>query len=360
VQAILIGYNHREIDKEGEEADFKRVLSTFDQILMAPKYWILQPFMDKSDVTGYYIMNVCVAPEHRGKGIGSLLIRNFCETHKADIWLDVELGNKAALQLYERLGFSIASKKSIFLPGLGSYRMVRQPVAGRLALAVIDGHCLDFVRCTMLRYKADVLSVFYMIVTTALLIVNWNLPEFNVWLFLGSILMATSCFAMAHNHNHIPMWRVDFLNKLTDYWLTLFYGFPVYAWIPTHNMNHHQLNNREGDYTITWRLSERNNLFTMITFPFVSAVYQQKPTSDFLKHYWNVNKPKFFYYISQYVVWVLWIAGAFYLDSRKALLYVAIPMIVATQFVLIINYIQHVHTDEESQYNHSRNFHGPL
>lgn len=126
VQAILIGYNHREIDKEGEEADFKRVLSTFDQILMAPKYWILQPFMDKSDVTGYYIMNVCVAPEHRGKGIGSLLIRNFCETHKADIWLDVELGNKAALQLYERLGFSIASKKSIFLPGLGSYRMVRR------------------------------------------------------------------------------------------------------------------------------------------------------------------------------------------------------------------------------------------
>lgn len=197
-----------------------------------------------------------------------------------------------------------------------------------------------------------------MIVTTALLIVNWNLPEFNVWLFLGSILMATSCFAMAHNHNHIPMWRVDFLNKLTDYWLTLFYGFPVYAWIPTHNMNHHQLNNREGDYTITWRLSEKNNLLTMITFPFVSAIYQQKPTSDFLKHYWRTNKPKFFYYISQYVVWVLWIAGAFYLDSRKALLYVAIPMIVATQFVLIINYIQHVHTDEESQYNHSRNFTG--
>ncbi len=197
-----------------------------------------------------------------------------------------------------------------------------------------------------------------MIVTTALLIVNWNLPEFNVWLFLGSILMATSCFAMAHNHNHIPMWRIDFLNKLTDYWLTLFYGFPVYAWIPTHNMNHHQLNNREGDYTITWRLSEKNNLFTMITFPFVSAVYQQTPTSNFLKHYWKVNKPKFFYYISQYVVWVLWIAGAFYLDSRKALLYVAIPMIVATQFVLIINYIQHVHTDEESQYNHSRNFTG--
>ncbi|HRP70906.1 MAG TPA: fatty acid desaturase, partial [Turneriella sp.] len=210
----------------------------------------------------------------------------------------------------------------------------------------------------MLRYKADILSVFYMIVTTALLIVNWNLPEFNGWLFLGSILMATSCFAMAHNHNHIPMWRIDFLNKLTDYWLTLFYGFPVYAWIPTHNLNHHQYNNREGDYTITWRLSEKNNLLTMITFPFISAYYQQTPTTNFLKHYWRTNKTKFAYYISQYVVWGLWIIGAFYLDSRKALLYIAIPMIVSTQFVLIINYIQHVHTDEESQYNHSRNFTG--
>lgn len=210
----------------------------------------------------------------------------------------------------------------------------------------------------MLRYKADIVSVFYMIITTALLVVNWNLPEFNVWLWLGSILMATSCFAMAHNHNHIPMWRIDFLNKLTDYWLTLFYGFPVYAWIPTHNMNHHQLNNREGDYTITWRLSEKNNFFTMITFPIISAIYQQKPTSDFLKHYWRTNKPKFFYYISQYVVWGLWIAGALYLNPKKALLYVITPMLVSTQFVLIINYIQHVHCDEESQYNHSRNFTG--
>jgi hypothetical protein len=96
----------------------------------------------------------------------------------------------------------------------------------------------------------------------------------------------------------------------------------------------------------------------MISYPIISAIYQQKPTSDFLKHYWRTNKPKFFYYISQYVVWILWIGGALYLDARKALLYVITPMLVSTQFVLIINYIQHVHTDEESQYNHSRNFTG--
>ena len=210
----------------------------------------------------------------------------------------------------------------------------------------------------MLRYQADWLSVFYMIVTTSLLVVQWQLPEFNIFLFIASLIMATTCFAMAHYHNHLPMWRSDFMNKFTDYWLTLFYGFPVYAWVPTHNMNHHQLNNREGDYTKTWRLSEKNNLLTMITFPFVSAVYQQKPTSDFLKHHWNTNKPRFFYYISQYALLIGYIGAALYIDWKKALLYIVIPQQFSVQFVLIINYIQHVHCDEESQYNHSRNFVG--
>ncbi len=126
IQGILIAYNHSEIDKGAEQEDFKSALSFFDQILFAAKYYILRPFMDKSDVTGLYIQNVCVAAQHRGKGIGSLLIRNFCERQKTDVWLDVEMGNKAALALYERLGFRVTRRIPIFLPGLGSIRMARQ------------------------------------------------------------------------------------------------------------------------------------------------------------------------------------------------------------------------------------------
>lgn len=125
VVGMLIGYDHRTIDKAAEQADFQMALPLLDQLLMLPKYWILRPFLDKTEITGYYIQNVCVAANHRGKGIGSDLIRHFCSLHTGDAWLDVELGNKAALALYERLGFVIHSKKSVFLPGLGSYRMVK-------------------------------------------------------------------------------------------------------------------------------------------------------------------------------------------------------------------------------------------
>ena len=210
----------------------------------------------------------------------------------------------------------------------------------------------------MLKYKADLFSLLYMVISTSLLIIQWSLPEFNPFLFAASLLMACTSFVIAHNHNHLPMWKWDFLNKITDYWLTIFYGFPPYVWVPTHNLNHHKYTNRDGDYTITYRISEKNNLFTMLSFPIVSAVFQQKPTSDYLKYQWKNNKGLFFYCISQYAFLIVFLAGAFYLDWKKALLYIVIPQQFSVQFVLIINYIQHVHCDEESKYNHSRNFLG--
>ena len=210
----------------------------------------------------------------------------------------------------------------------------------------------------MLKFSADIRSVIYMIITTSLLYLNWTSPSFNWFFWLGSMAMATTCFAMAHNHNHVPMWKSKGLNVITDYWLTLFYGFPVYVWKPTHNMNHHKYNNTDKDYTKTYRLTEKNNLFTMLSFPIISAVYQQTPITDYLKMLWKNQKSGFFYAISQYVLLIAYLAAAFAIDWEKALLYVLLPQQFAVQFVLIINYIQHVHADEESEFNHSRNFTG--
>jgi len=112
----------------------------------------------------------------------------------------------------------------------------------------------------MLKYRADLRSVVYMILTTALLVVQWQLEELNWFLYIPCLYFAIAVAVMAHNHNHVGMWKSKFMNTVTDYWLTLFYGFPAFGWIPTHNKNHHKLNNKAGDYTITYRYSEKNNL----------------------------------------------------------------------------------------------------
>lgn len=52
--------------------------------------------------------------------------------------------------------------------------------------------------------------------------------------------------------------------------------------------------------------------------------------------------------------------AALFIDWRKALYFVIIPQQISLFSVLIFNYVQHVHANEESEWNHSRNFTGLL
>lgn len=212
----------------------------------------------------------------------------------------------------------------------------------------------------MLRYKADLKTIIYMIITTSLLFWQWNYLGVNPFTYTIYLFMSVSVAVITHNHNHVRIWKSDIMNLFQDWWLTVFYGFPVFAWIPTHNKNHHKMNNRLGDYTITYRFSEKNNLVTLLSYPTISGYYQQKAIKIYLKDLWNSNKKRFFLNTSQYAVLVIWIAAALLIDWKKALMFVIIPQQVSLFSVLIFNYVQHVHANEESEYNHSRNFTGFL
>ncbi len=207
----------------------------------------------------------------------------------------------------------------------------------------------------MLKYKADIKTLVFLSLTTAMLFFQWHFG-FHVIPFIISLYLAISVSVIAHNHNHVPMWSSKVMNNITDYWITLFYGFPAFGWIPTHNRNHHKFNNKEGDYTITYRFSEENNILTLLSYPSISAYYQQSPVMNYLRHMWVHNKTNFFLAVGQYLALGVLLAVSLYLDWRKSLLFIVIPHQVALFSVLIFNYIQHVHADEESDYNHSRNF----
>jgi beta-carotene hydroxylase len=218
---------------------------------------------------------------------------------------------------------------------------------------------LSFVLTIMLKNNADYRTIAYMLVTTGLLFFQWNYG-FNIAAFVLSLFMAVSVAVIAHNHNHVPTFKSNTLNMIMDYWITLFYGFPAFAWIPTHNRNHHHLNNREGDHTITYRVTEENNLFSLLPYPTISAYFQQIAIKDYLKDMRLRNPRRFWESIFQYVALVALIGGALILDWQKALLYIVIPHQVALYFIMLFNYVQHVHANEESEWNHSRNFVGPM
>lgn len=212
----------------------------------------------------------------------------------------------------------------------------------------------------MLRHSADWRTILYMVVTTGIFVAQWIIGELHPVLFPLSLFMAVAVAVMAHNHNHVPTFRPRWMNVLMDYWLTLFYGFPAFAWKPTHNMNHHVLNNREGDYTITWRYSEANHAGTLMSYPSISSFHQQKPIRDYLKALKKKDPRGFKLAIGQYVALALFIAAGIFIDWKSALFFIIIPQQFALFSILLFNYVQHVHANEESEWNHSRNFVGPM
>lgn len=210
-----------------------------------------------------------------------------------------------------------------------------------------------------LRYQADRRVLAWMAIASGLLVFNWTRPSVNPLTLIASCAMAISITTITHNHNHLKIWRSRWLNTLQDYWLTLFYGFPAFVWIPTHNQNHHKFINREGDYTITYRVTEHNTLWALLSYPTLSSYWQQRPINAFLRAAWRNRRPKFLYYVSQYVVLGLWIGTALLIDWRKALLYVVLPQQIGLFAVLVFNYLQHVGADEESEWEHSRDIVSP-
>ena len=203
-----------------------------------------------------------------------------------------------------------------------------------------------------------------MIITTLMFAYQWKtgLSDFGLWsiiLYIVYLHFSVVVSVITHNHNHLNIWNSKALNVLTDWWLTVFYGIPIFTWIPRHNRNHHKFTNKEGDSTATYRKTELNNLFTFVSYPGMSSYYQiTEGIVPFMKQMKKERPERFWEYIMQCVVLVAWWAVWFAIDWKLALIFVLIPQQISGYSVQIFNYIQHVHADEESKFNHSRNFMG--
>ncbi len=217
----------------------------------------------------------------------------------------------------------------------------------------------------MLRYNEDLRSLGFLCLAALLLPTLWiyggQIPK-GIWIMLYALqlLMAVVISTIVHNHQHLAIWKYRWMNVAMDNVLTVFYGFPVFAWVPTHNSNHHVHINKEPDYTKTYMASEKNNLLTLLTYPSMSGMLQLKAVGLYLKKLGKTNRSKFFIHLLQIFSLILWVGAALVLDWQKAIIYVIIPQQVSLFTVMVFNYIQHVHADEESEYNHSRNMTGKI
>ena len=83
-----------------------------------------------------------------------------------------------------------------------------------------------------------------------MLAAQFALPNSSRYLVFVSCYFAMTCGIIAHNHNHCPVFASRRMNNVLGHALSIFYGYPTFVWLPTHNLNHHAHVNRAGDATI--------------------------------------------------------------------------------------------------------------
>jgi beta-carotene hydroxylase len=219
------------------------------------------------------------------------------------------------------------------------------------------------------RNAADYRSILWALLMPTVLIAQYANPRLVTYLWPLSFYFAMAAGTMAHNHNHCPTFKSKRMNNLWALWISLFYGYPSFAWIPTHNLNHHKHVNREGDATITWRHTNRNTWYVAVSYFFVSAYYQSAPIKEYIAKAKAKNPTLYRTIVTQYAVWIATLVGLFALaiamhgwgtGFKVFALSFGLPTLFGPWSMMWFNYMQHVHADPWSEHNHSRNITGRI
>jgi beta-carotene hydroxylase len=220
-----------------------------------------------------------------------------------------------------------------------------------------------------LRFVADVRTlVWAFVLLPGASFLAYALPHHVAWILPLSLYTGFCAGVLAHYHNHCPVFENRRANAVYSIWISIFYGYPIFAWIPTHNRNHHKFVNGPGDAAITWRYTRRDTLLAAVVYFFVSSYWQDGIIKAFIAQARATNRAQHREIMGQYVC----VAGAHLSMFALAVHLRGWRLGVITYLcsfggtagmglwgMTFVNYIQHIHCDPSSRYNHSRNFVGP-
>lgn len=217
----------------------------------------------------------------------------------------------------------------------------------------------------MLRNTADRRTLLWAAFFPVVALAHYARPELCGYLIPLSLYLGFCSGVFSHNQNHCPTFKNKRLNALYAAYLSFFYGYPTFGWIPTHNLNHHKFVNKAGDATITWRMTKENTGWAAFTYFFLSVYYQAEPIQSFISKAREKNRALFRQILGQYATVALGHAAmlalavklhGWGLGAKVYFFGFGLSALFALWSMIFINYIQHVHCDPWSEHNHSRNF----
>lgn len=90
------------------------------QVLVAERDEVIGYFVAMKGVDEVHLLNIAVAPEHQGQGLAGVLLDALLQWTRSEsvhwIWLEVRVGNAAAIHVYERCGFRRVGLRKDYYP----------------------------------------------------------------------------------------------------------------------------------------------------------------------------------------------------------------------------------------------------
>ncbi len=216
----------------------------------------------------------------------------------------------------------------------------------------------------MLRYSADIQTLITVVSLFGLIVLQWTWTPPTVW--ISALLVVVTCansFLIAvasHNAVHSPVFRRQWLNSLFQVVLTLGYGHPVSAFVSGHNLSHHRYLQSPRDAMRTGKLRFKWHLLNVLLLPVVVGGAIFKINIKYFKVMRKRNPPLFRQFMLETSVIVVFVSALLVTDPFKFIYTIFIPYQYAVWAITATNMIQHDGCDENSKWNHSRNFVGPV
>jgi fatty acid desaturase len=215
-------------------------------------------------------------------------------------------------------------------------------------------------RRTLLRYGADLRTLFLLLALNVIYVVQW-LHLANAWYLLATTyVLAVVALVAKHNHNHCATFRSDAWNSAFELWLSLLTGNTTTGIITAHNRLHHGQNNSQADFVRCSLVRYHYNWQNLLAFFFhsVAEMYRNRP--DDLAE-WRQTRPRLWRQaVVERIATIGFILALAILDWKATLIYCAGPWLFAQWFLVTINLLQHQDCDFESEFGHSRNVTGRM
>ena len=210
-----------------------------------------------------------------------------------------------------------------------------------------------------MRSLYDIQSILYLILFPALILIQWNLEQASIGLYVLLCIFPLGITAINHNIGHVPIWTSPALNQLTENVAGTLRGVPLFLFKTIHVDSHHRYNQGEKDATRVCRVGEHNHILGYLAYP----LFTLGPVRTLRKEYFSsisFRSAAFRKIIIQHVLLFLLWSVSLYINWQKALLFILIPQLIGIHFLMASNYLQHAQCEVGSAHNHSRNFIGRI